>query len=181
MVTIAGPSIRAEHDYGKVMTAVEVGPSHMPSFSYVLPVDDIRAVSHFVVDKIADIPLGPGDLAQGGKLFRTHCASCHRTAVRGGAMAYDGVNAPALTGKSAALIAGAVRWGPGPMPSFPPSVLDDKELSSVVAYVRYVQSPASPGGTPMNWYGPVAEGFTAWIVVLALVAIAIWIEKGGRG
>lgn len=96
-------------------------------------------------------------------------------------MAYDGVNAPALTGKSAALVAGAVRWGPGPMPSFPASVLDDKELSSVVAYVRYVQSPANPGGTPMHWYGPVAEGFTAWIVVLALVAIAIWIEKGGRG
>jgi ubiquinol-cytochrome c reductase cytochrome c subunit len=181
IITIAGPSIRAEHDYGKVMTAVEVGPSHMPSFAYVLSVDDMRAVSHFVVDKIADIPLGPGDLADGGKLFRTHCASCHRTAVRGGAMAYVGVNAPALYSKSAALVAGAVRWGPGPMPSFPPSVLDDKQLSSLVAYVRYAQAPASPGGSPLNWYGPVAEGFAAWVIIFALVAIAIWIEKGGRG
>jgi ubiquinol-cytochrome c reductase cytochrome c subunit len=96
-------------------------------------------------------------------------------------MAYIGLNAPALTGKSSALIAGAVRWGPGAMPSFPPTVLDDEELSSLVAYVRYAQSPASPGGSPLNWYGPVAEGFTAWIIVFALVGVAIWIEKGGRG
>jgi ubiquinol-cytochrome c reductase cytochrome c subunit len=181
IITIAGPSIKAEHDYGKVMTAVEVGPSHMPSFVHVLSAQDIQAVSHFVVDSIADIPLGPGDLGKGGELFRTHCASCHRTAVRGGAMAYAGVNPPALTDKSAALIAGAVRWGPGPMPSFPPSVLDDKELSSLVTYVRYAQSPISPGGNPLNWHGPVAEGFTAWVVVFALVGIAIWVQKGGRG
>ena len=153
----------------------------MPSFAYVLSVEDMRAVSHFVVDQIADIPLGPGDLGKGGELFRTHCASCHRTAVRGGAMGYSGVNAPALTGMSAALIAGAVRWGPGPMPSFPRSVLDDRELSSLVAYVRYAESPASPGGYSLHWFGPVPEGLAAWAVVFALVGIAIWIEKGGRG
>lgn len=181
IISIAGPSIRAEHDFGKVMTAVEVGPSHMPSFAYVLSVDDMRAVSHFVVDKIADIPLEQGDLGEGGELFRTHCASCHRTAVRGGAMAFVGVNAPPLYGKSAALVAGAVRWGPGPMPAFPPSVLSDKQLSSLVTYVRYAQAPDSPGGSPLNWYGPVAEGFAAWMIIFALVAIAIWIEKGGRG
>lgn len=181
VISIAGPSLKAEHDYGRVMTAVETGPSHMPQFVYILSVDDIRAVSHYVADKIADIPEEPGDLGQGGELFRMYCATCHRTAVRGGALAYDGSNAPSLTGKSAPLIAGAIRWGPGPMPAFPPSVLDNKQLWSIVTYIRAVQSPPSPGGSALNWYGPVAEGFVAWVAVFGLVGIAIWIEKGGKG
>jgi ubiquinol-cytochrome c reductase cytochrome c subunit len=181
VISIAGPSLKAEHDYGRVMTAVEVGPSHMPSFVYVLSVDDMRAVSHYVTDKIADIPLQEGDIGHGGEIFRMYCASCHRTAVRGGALAYDGSNAPSLAGKSPELIAGAVRWGPGPMPSFPASVIDDKQLSSLVTYIRAVQSPASPGGFALNWYGPVVEGCVAWIVVFGLVGFTIWIEKGGEG
>ena len=163
------------------MTAVEVGPSHMPSFVNVLSIEDIRAVSHYVTDHIADIPLHEGDIGEGGTVFRMYCASCHRTALRGGALAFAGTNAPALYDKSSALIAGAVRWGPGPMPSFPPSVIDDSQLSSLVSYIRSVQSPASPGGSPLNWYGPVAEGFAAWVVVFGLVGAAIWIEKGGKG
>jgi len=46
------------------------------------------------------LPLTQGDLGEGGKLFRVYCASCHRTAVRGGALAFTGRNAPALTNKS---------------------------------------------------------------------------------
>jgi ubiquinol-cytochrome c reductase cytochrome c subunit len=181
VISIAGPSLKAEHDFGKVLTAVEVGPSHMPSFVYVLSIDDMRTVSHYVTDKIADIPLEEGDIGKGGELFRMNCASCHRTAVRGGALAYDGSNAPSLAGKSSELIAGAVRWGPGPMPSFPPSVLDDKQLSSLVTYIRAVQNPAKPGGIALNWYGPVVEGCVAWFAVLGLVGFTIWIEKGGKG
>jgi ubiquinol-cytochrome c reductase cytochrome c subunit len=181
VISIAGPSLKAEHNFGKVMTAVEVGPSHMPSFVYVLSVDDMRAVSHYVTDKIADIPLEEGDLGKGGDLFRMYCASCHRTAVRGGALAYDGTNAPSLAGKSSELIAGAVRWGPGPMPSFPPSVIDDKQLSSLVTYIRVVQNPSSPGGFALNWYGPTVEGCVAWGAVFGLVVFTIWIEKGGKG
>jgi ubiquinol-cytochrome c reductase cytochrome c subunit len=181
IISIAGPSLKAEHDFGRVITAVEVGPSHMPSFVYVLSIDDMRTVSHYVTDKIADIPLEEGDIGKGGELFRMNCASCHRTAVRGGALAYDGSNAPSLAGKSSELIAGAVRWGPGPMPSFPPSVLDDKQLSSLVTYIRAVQNPAKPGGIALNWYGPVVEGCVAWFAVLGLVGFTIWIEKGGKG
>lgn len=181
VISIAGPSLRAEHDYGQVMAAVEVGPSHMPSFAYVLSVDEIRDVSHYVVDKIADIPLTGGDLTKGGELFGEYCASCHRTAVRGGALAFSGVNAPPLTHKSAALIAGAIRWGPGPMPSFLPSVLDDKEVASVVRYVRYAEHPEHPGGATLHWYGPVPEGWVAWGIVLSLIGFTMWIEKGGKG
>jgi len=180
-LSIAGPNIQAEHDPGAVMTAVEVGPSHMPSFVYVLTVPEMHSLARFVTQQIAVIPLGEGDLSDGGKLFRMDCAPCHRTAVRGGALAFTGKNAPQLTEKSAALVAGAIRWGPGPMPSFPKSVLNDRQVDSIVKYVEFVQHPPSPGGSPMNWYGPVAEGFAAWVILLALICIAVWIEKGGNG
>lgn len=181
IIGIAGPNLQAEHDPGYVQESVELGPSHMPRFAYLLSVDDIHAVSRYVTQNLATIPLSGGDLRDGGRVFELYCASCHRTAVRGGALAFVGTNAPALTGKSAALIAGAIRWGPGPMPAFPASVIDDKELASVVDYIRYAQNPASPGGSAMNWYGPVAEGFAAWVLLGALILIGAWIEKGGKG
>jgi ubiquinol-cytochrome c reductase cytochrome c subunit len=181
LLSIAGPNIQAEHDPGAVMTAVEVGPSHMPSFVYVLTVPQMNALARYVTQQIAVIPLGQGDLSDGGKMFRRYCAPCHRTAVRGGALAFTGINAPALTSDSAAIVAGAIRWGPGPMPPFPKSVLSDQQLDSIVKYVQFVQHPPSPGGSPMNWYGPVAEGVAAWVVLFALIFMAGWIEKGGNG
>lgn len=181
MVSIAGPNLQAEHNPGKVMMAVEVGPSHMPAFSRILSVPDIRSVAKYVTQKIATIPLGGGNRRKGGVLFRIYCAACHRTAVRGGALAFTGVNAPDLSRKSAAIVAGAIRWGPGPMPSFPASVLNDHQVASIVDYVKYVQHPPAPGGTPMNWYGPVAEGFAAWVALFIIIAAAMWIERGGKG
>ncbi len=127
------------------------------------------------------IPLTQGDIGEGGKLFRTHCAACHRTAVHGGVLAFAGRNAPDLTDKSAALIAGAIRWGPGTMPAFPPSVLSDEQLASTVDYVRFVQHPPNPGGSPLKEVGPVAEGGVAALAVLFVIGIAGWIERGGKG
>ena len=181
VVTYAGPSLQAEHDPGAVMAAVEVGPGHMPSFAKVLSVPEMRAVADYVTQQLAIIPLSGGDLGQGGELFRIYCASCHRTAVRGGALAFTGINAPPLTDHSAAMVAGAIREGPGPMPKFPPSVINDQQLASIVAYVKFVQHPPSPGGSPLNWYGPVAEGFVAWVVMFLVIAITGWIEKGSKG
>lgn len=180
-LTIAGPSLQAEHDPGQVLAAMEIGPSHMPSFPYVLSVQQMQAVAHYVTQRLAVIPLTGGDLSQGGKLFRVYCAPCHQAAVRGGALAFVGTNAPALTRKSRAMVAGTIRFGPGPMPSFPSSVLDDKQLASIVDYVMYVQHPPSPGGSPLNWYGPVAEGFAGWVIVFGLLVITGWIERGGKG
>ncbi len=180
-VTIAGPSLQAEHDVGNVMTAVEFGPSHMPSFSRVLTADQIRAVSSYVTSDLAVIPLTHGDIGEGGKLFRTNCAACHRTAVRGGVLAFAGRNAPNLTDKSEALIAGAIRWGPGTMPAFPPSVLSDEQLASMVDYVRFVQHPPNPGGNPMKEVGPVTEGGLAALAVLFVIGVTGWIERGGKG
>lgn len=153
----------------------------MPRFAYMLSIPEMRAVSDYVTQKIAVIPLGGGDLPEGGKLFRVYCAPCHQSAVRGGALVFTGINAPALTGKSAAIVAGAIRWGPGPMPPFPPSVLDDKQLNSIVKYVELMQQPPALSATPMNWFGPVAEGFAAWMILVSLVGVTVWIEWGGKG
>lgn len=181
VINIGGPNIQAEHDAAGVMTAMEVGPSHMPQFAYVLSVPEMRAVANYVTRKIAVIPLGGGDIVEGGKLFRQNCAPCHHTTVRGGALVFTGINAPALSGKSPAILAGAIRWGPGPMPSFPPSVFDDHQLNSIVKYVEFVQQPPSAGGSPLDWYGPVAEGFAAWMIMFGIIGIAVWIEWGGKG
>jgi ubiquinol-cytochrome c reductase cytochrome c subunit len=180
-LNFAGPSLQAEHDRGAAMAAMEAGKGHMPTFAYVLSVQNMRDAADYVTQRLATIPLDGGDLAQGGKLFRVYCAPCHRTAVRGGALVFTGINAPDLTSVSAGMIGGAIREGPGPMPKFPPSLLDDQQLASIVKYVRFVQRPPSPGGSPMQWMGPVAEGFTAWIVLFGLVGMAGWIEKGGKG
>lgn len=181
MISIAGPSLQAEHNHGMVMLAVETGPSHMPSFARTLSVEEIRSVAYYVTQHIAMIPLSGGNVADGGILFRKNCAECHRTAVRGGALAYAGINAPSLVGKSPALVAGAIRWGPGPMPAFPKSVLSDEQLASIVDYVSFAQNPPSPGGKALNFYGPVAEGFVGWVGLLALIFFTVWIERGGRG
>lgn len=180
-VTIAGPSLQAEHDLGNVTTAVESGPSHMPDFSRVLTATQIRDVSHYVTTDLAVIPLMDGDIGEGGKIFRNSCATCHRTAVRGGVLAFAGRNAPNLTDKSAALIAGAIRWGPGTMPAFPSSVLSDEQVASVVDYVRFVQHPPNPGGNPIKEVGPFGEGGVAGLAVLLVIAMTGWIERGGRG
>lgn len=179
--TIVGPSLQAEHDYGHVLASVELGPGHMPSFSYILTIPEMRAVAKYVTQQIAVIPLTGGNLSEGGKLFRVYCAACHRTSARGGAMAFTDVNAPALTVKSAALIAGTIRWGPGPMPSFPADVLSDQQLASVVDYVTFARNPPSPGGIPMHFYGSTAEGFIGFAALGLLILLSWWIEKGGKG
>lgn len=181
VVGIAGPNLQAEHDPGQVMMAMEVGPSHMPRFAWTLSVPEMHAVAGYVTQQIAVMPLGPGDIGEGGKLFRVYCAPCHRTAVRGGALAFAGLNAPSLVDKSGPIIAGAIRWGPGPMPRYPPSVLTQEQVNSIVEYVKFVQHPPNPGGSPLNWYGPVAEGFAAWVFLFGSIAVVVWIEKGGKG
>ena len=180
-VTYAGPSLQAEQNAGNVMTALEVGPGHMPRFQYVLSGDEMRAVSQYVAQKLAVIPLSGGNVSDGGELYRTYCSACHGPNVRGGALGYVGANAPSLENKSAALLAGAIRWGPGPMPSFPPSILTNEQVASIVDYIRVVQEPPNPGGNPMKWFGPTSEGFVAWVIMLVLVLFAIWAEWGGKG
>lgn len=181
VIAIGGPDIQAVHDPQDVIRTVKSGKGIMPSFSRVLSKQEIGSVAAYVTQQLATIPLVPGNISNGGELFRDNCASCHRTAVRGGALAFTGVNAPSLVGKDAAIVAGAIRSGPGPMPKFSASEISNQQLASIVSYVQFVQRPPSPGGDPLGWYGPVAEGFAAWVILLALIVLTFWIEKGGKG
>src|SRR6185437_7595052 len=73
LVGIAGPKLQAENDPGAVMMAMEVGPSHMPSFAVMLSTGQMQEVAEYVTRQLAVIPLQAGDLGEGGKLFRQYC------------------------------------------------------------------------------------------------------------
>lgn len=180
-ITIAGPSLQAVHDRQHVISMVQHGKGIMPSFRRVLDETQIDAVADYVTQKLAVISLAGGNLSEGGTLYRLYCAACHRTATRGGALAFAGVNAPSLVTMAPSTIAGAIRSGPGPMPAFPPAVLTGQQVASIVSYVQFMRNPPSPGGNPMNFYGPVAEGLFAWIAIIVLAFLSVWIEKGGKG
>ena len=176
-----GPSLQASHNPQDVVQIVRTGKGIMPGFAKQLSPDQVQALAAYVTQKLAVISLESGNLSEGGVLYRLNCSPCHRTAVRGGALAFASTNAPPLTGLSAGTIAGAIRSGPGPMPAFPPSVFDDKQLASIVKYVRFMQQPPSPGGLPLNYYGPVSEGLVALLTVVILALIGSWIEGKSKG
>lgn len=117
-----------------------------------------------------------GDLAEGGTLYRLNCAACHSSTGVGGALSY-GRDAPTLHDATAVQIAEAMRTGPGQMPVFGPDTFDDKQVNSIVRYVRYLRDPEDPGGFSLGRIGPIPEGLVALVVGLAaLMAIARWIE-----
>ncbi|MGH9716354.1 MAG: c-type cytochrome [Candidatus Acidiferrales bacterium] len=181
IISMAGPPLLAVRDPARVMTAMEVGPSHMPRFGFVLTVLEMHAVAQYVTQSLAVMPLQGGKLAEGGKLYRMNCDPCHGPTARGGVLAFVGVNPPSLVNVDAPLIAGVIRMGPGPMPSFPPAVLSDQQVASIVKYVQFMKRAPDPGGSPLGYFGPVAEGFIAWMMLFVLVGITGWIEKGGKG
>ncbi|MCB1005198.1 MAG: c-type cytochrome [Acidimicrobiales bacterium] len=126
---------------------------------------------------IPQVDVAAGDLVEGGELFRANCAACHGAAAVGGALSY-GDYAPSLHSVAEVQIAEAVRVGPGQMPVFDEDVFTDDELNSLVAYVRYLQDPADPGGFSLGRVGPVAEGYVIWVVGASAVVVFIrWITR----
>jgi ubiquinol-cytochrome c reductase cytochrome c subunit len=120
--------------------------------------------------------LDDGDLALGGDLFRTNCASCHNFAGRGGALTRSKY-APALTESEADEIYTAMQTGPENMPRFTDNQLTPDEKRAIVRYVRYVtQEAKQPGGAGLGQYGPVPEGLAAFLVGMGLlILVTLWI------
>lgn len=113
-------------------------------------------------------------LPEGGELYRLHCAACHGAAGIGGAQAYGRV-APSVLHATERETAAAIVAGPGGMPSFR-AALDDAEVSSVAAYVQYVQDPVDRGWSLRG--GRVGEGLVAWVVgVGLLLAFSRWVAS----
>jgi ubiquinol-cytochrome c reductase cytochrome c subunit len=118
----------------------------------------------------------PSDVAKGGELFRTNCASCHNFAGAGGALT-NGKYAPSLEGVEAKHIYEAMQTGPQQMPSFPDSTMPEEQKKQIVAFVRHTTNEEpNPGGLALGSLGPVTEGLFGWIFGLgALIAVAIWV------
>ncbi|MBH1933599.1 c-type cytochrome [Streptomyces sp. AV19] len=117
------------------------------------------------------------DVAKGGELFRLNCSQCHNFTGKGGALS-NGKYAPGLHGIDPKHLYEAMQTGPQNMPSFPDTVLSQKNKKDIVAYLGTVNSSKSenPGGFGLGGFGPVGEGLFAWIFGLgALIAVAIWV------
>lgn len=129
-----------------------------------------------VAPQASGAALRGNDTARGGELFRLNCASCHNFTGRGGALS-SGKQAPNLDPATEKEIYTAMLSGPGNMPKFADSQLSPDEKKDIIAYVKSVTNGKNnPGGNPLGGYGPVPEGFIAWVVGLAaIIAITLWI------
>gem|GEM_PF-768607 len=165
----------------------------MPSFKSLSP-HQVDALAAYL-DSLKAGPSGPapaeaparepgagGDLPLGGELFRLNCAPCHQATGRGGGLIGVDRNAPSLAGVSPAAIPAFIRSGPGPMPAFKDYVFSERQVASIVLYVRELQDPAHPGGFGLAYLGTVPEGCVAIVFGLGLAVLAgLLIEWKGRG
>jgi ubiquinol-cytochrome c reductase cytochrome c subunit len=114
-----------------------------------------------------------GDLGEGAELYALNCAACHSSAGIGGALT-QGKEAPSILTATPTEIAEALRLGgTGNMPVFGSDVFDQRQLDSLVRYVRTLQHPQDRGGLPLGHIGPIAEGFIAWAVGLLLLVVFV--------
>jgi ubiquinol-cytochrome c reductase cytochrome c subunit len=116
------------------------------------------------------------DIAAGGVLFRTNCASCHNFAGSGGALT-RGKFAPSMIDSDPRHVWEAMLTGPQSMPVFGNKTLTPDEKRQVLAYISAVaDNPQNPGGLGLGRVGPVAEGVFIWVVgIIVLGAAAVWI------
>ncbi len=125
-----------------------------------------------------DIPSGQlndGDLAQGGRLFRGNCASCHNFAGKGGALS-SGKFAPPLEDATPTQIYEAMLTGPQNMPVFGDNQISPQEKADIITYIESLEAERDPGGYPLGRLGPVPEGLAGWVIGIGALMIAtLWI------
>jgi len=125
-----------------------------------------------------DIPsgqLGDGDLAQGGRLFRLNCASCHNFVGEGGALS-SGKYAPPLYDASPKVVYEAMLSGPQSMPVFGDNQITPQEKNDIITYLESLKRERDPGGFSIGRVGPVPEGIVIWTFGIGAVLIAtLWI------
>jgi ubiquinol-cytochrome c reductase cytochrome c subunit len=143
---------------------------------------DLRALTAYVAS-LAPGPAIPhpdparGSVSEGLRLFTENCAGCPQIATAGGYVP-DSV-APPLEEDTPRQIAQAVRIGPNLMPKFSTSLLSDREVDSVIAYVQYARNPDDRGGWSLGHIGPVPEGLVAWFVA-GIVLVGVTLTVGRR-
>ena len=74
-----------------------------------------------------------------------------------------------------------MQTGPQNMPIFNDANLTPEQKRDVIAYVRTVSEPPSPGGFKLGSIGPVAEGLFIWFFGLgAVVGITVWLTARAK-
>jgi ubiquinol-cytochrome c reductase cytochrome c subunit len=118
-----------------------------------------------------------GDLALGGKLFRTNCAQCHNFAGSGGALT-GGKFAPPLNDSTPTQIYEAMITGPQAMPVFNDTTITPEQKRAIINYIVQTRQEPNPGGNGLGRIGPVTEGLAGWLVGLSLLVLAaMWITS----
>jgi ubiquinol-cytochrome c reductase cytochrome c subunit len=140
-----------------------LGPGQIKSIS-----DYLESIAPDGV-QIPEVNPDAGSLSLGESTYQANCAPCHGTTAHGGAVGAQ--VAPPLRPASAVQVAEAIRIGPGTMPVFDESTIDQHTLDSVVAYVVYLRHPDDRGGNGLGGAGPLIEGFVALIGGLGLVVL----------
>lgn len=128
-----------------------------------------------------EVPLVEPDralLAEGGELFRLHCAACHQFIGTGGVLIGSN-EAPTLHHASETEVVEALRFGPGTMPQYSVEEIDPEAATAIATFIAYeIQRPRDEGGIALGHFGPWSEGFVAWFGGLgSLLVVSAWIGK----
>lgn len=159
-------------------------PANMPTYTD----EEVAALAAYIatlapgpaIPSAEQLDYADADIALGGELFRINCAQCHQAAGQGGALT-QGKYAPNLMESTPQHIYEAMLTGPQSMPVFSDAQLTVEDKQAIIAYVRTLQTEASPGGLTLGKFGPVTEGvFLAIAAFGALIAAAVWIGIKAR-
>ncbi len=128
--------------------------------------------------EVPEVNAEPALQAEGGELYRLHCAQCHQFLGTGGVL-YGSDFAPALHGSSAVEVVEAIRTGPGTMPEYSEEQISPEQADAIAAFVVHeIQQPEDQGGQALGHFGPFSEGAAASLAGLAvLLAVTLWIGR----
>lgn len=146
--------------------------------------DQIDALTAYVTSVQPGGPAIPrvdatGNAKNGRKLYEQNCAHCHGVFGEGASI---GSNewAPSLHEASIVQVAEAMRIGPGEMPVFSETQLDQREMKDVVAYVWSLDRETAQQAVPLRSSGPVPEGLFGWLAVALLSVFAFAYSRGAK-
>ncbi|MGH3737056.1 MAG: cytochrome bc1 complex diheme cytochrome c subunit [Micromonosporaceae bacterium] len=118
--------------------------------------------------------LRDGDLANGGRLYRLNCASCHGFGAGGGALS-SGKFAPSLDPSTDREMFSAMLSGPQSMPVFGDNQLTPQEKKDIIAFVQYMKADRDPGGWGLGRFGPATEAMAIFLFgMVFLVLTMLW-------
>lgn len=113
-----------------------------------------------------------GDPTEGEKLFIANCAACHSSSGTG-VILTNGIRTPQLYHVHPTQIAEAVRNGPGSMPPFSETTVDNQQLNDLVSYVHRLGPRQVKGGASLDQYGPITEGLFLWLLPVPVLIVAL--------